>query len=163
MQQTLSQLTEQGTILGRDVHDLAEAETGDIPVFEVQQQGHQVHKYQLEQHAMVHITEILGGVLSQEIYDLWQEYEVQESYEAKVVKALDKVEVQLQHNEASLSTWLSREKQMVFQSQWMKDYCAFDTTLALFAELIQKQAIEKLQENREDIPLLKAEANDNEA
>ena len=142
----MSQLTEQGTILGRDVHDLAEAETGDIPVFEVQQQGHQVHKYQLEQHAMVHITEILGGVLSQEIYDLWQEYEVQ-----------------LQHNEASLSTWLSREKQMVFQSQWMKDYCAFDTTLALFAELIQKQAIEKLQENREDIPLLKAEANDNEA
>ena len=145
------------------LHDVAEAETGDIPVFEVQQQGQQHQKYRHEQQAMVHITEVLGGVLGQEIYALWQEYEAQESYEAQVVRALDKVEVQLQHNEADLSTWLPQEKQMVFQSPWMKDYCAFDTALALLSELIQQQAMEKLQENNEDSALIKADVKGKEA
>ena len=41
----------------------------------------------------------------QEIYDLFYEFEHKETYEAKVANALDKLEVQLQHNHADFSTW----------------------------------------------------------
>src|SRR5206468_2698482 len=96
------------------LHDLAEAETGDIPVFENQQRDRKQAKYYNEQRAILHIKSMLNDEVGQQIYELWEEYERQECYEAKFVRALDKLEVQLQHNEADLSTWLHLEKLMVF-------------------------------------------------
>jgi len=72
--------------------------------------------------------------------------------------ALDKLEVQIQHNEADLSTWLYLEKIMVFQSKWMRAYCEFDTGLALLANLVQEEAIEKLQTGDTSIEVLQHEA-----
>src|SRR5579883_2780808 len=71
------------------LHDLAEAETGDIPVFENQQQDRKQAKYDNEQRAMLHIKSILDDEVGQCIYELWEEYERQECYEAKFVRALD--------------------------------------------------------------------------
>lgn len=139
------------------LHDLAEAEVSDIPAFECQQSDLQRAKYLNERQAMISITNKLGKA-GQELHDLWEEYERRESYEAQLVRALDKIEVQLQHNEADTSTWLHVEKLMIFQSKWMKDYCEFDTGLTLLCDLIQGQSIEKLQIDNMPIHVLRAEA-----
>jgi putative hydrolase of HD superfamily len=140
------------------LHDLAEAETGDIPVFENQQQDRKQVKYDNEQRAMLHIKSMLNDEVGQHIYELWEEYERQECYEAKFVRALDKLEAQLQHNEADLSTWLHREKIMVFQPRWMQRFCEFDSALALLGELIKEDAAEKLRANGDSIAELQEEA-----
>jgi putative hydrolase of HD superfamily len=49
-------------------------------------------KYNKELYAIDKIKEILPKNLWEEIYDLWQEYEKFETKEAKLVKALDKLE-----------------------------------------------------------------------
>jgi putative hydrolase of HD superfamily len=138
--------------------DLAEAETGDIPVFENQQQDRKQAKYDNEQRAMLHIKSMLNDEVGQQIYELWEEYERQECYEAKFVRALDKLEAQLQHNEADLSTWLHREKIMVFQPKWMQRFCEFDSGLSLLGELIKEDAAEKLRANGDSIAELQEEA-----
>lgn len=48
--------------------------------------------------------------LKEEIQFLWEEYEGQKTNESRLVKLLDKLEVLIQHNEASLETWDSIEK-----------------------------------------------------
>lgn len=140
------------------IHDLAEAETGDIPVFENQQQDRKLAKYYNEQRAMLHIKSMLDEEVGQQIYELWEEYERQECYEAKFVRALDKLEAQLQHNEADLSTWLHLEKLMVFQPKWMQRFCEFDSGLTLLGELIKEDAAEKLRANGDSITELQEEA-----
>ena len=45
---------------------------------------------------------------------LWREFEAQESREARLAKALDKMETLIQHNEASLDTWLPVEYELNF-------------------------------------------------
>ncbi len=140
------------------LHDLAEAEAGDIPVFENQHQDRKQAKYYHEQQAMLHIKSVLDSPVGQEIYELWEEYERQECYEAKFVRALDKLEVQLQHNEADISSWLHLEKLMVFQPQWMQAYCEFDTGLSLLNDLIKEDAIAKLHANGDAVTKLQEEA-----
>jgi putative hydrolase of HD superfamily len=140
------------------IHDLAEAETGDIPVFENQQQDRKLAKYYNEQRAILHMKSMLDDEVGQQIYELWEEYERQECYEAKFVRALDKLEAQLQHNEADLSTWLHLEKLMVFQPKWMQRFCEFDSGLTLLGELIKGDAAEKLRANGDSIAELQEEA-----
>ncbi|KAG8945629.1 hypothetical protein FRC04_000676 [Tulasnella sp. 424] len=77
------------------VHDLAEAQVGDIaPSDGISKQD----KRKLEAAAMDNIiNEMLGGgVAAQRIRSLWDEYEAQETAEAKFVKDLDLFEMALQ-------------------------------------------------------------------
>jgi HD domain len=90
------------------------------------------------------MTGLLEHPVSQDLFALWEEYERQESYEARVVRAIDKLEAQLQHNEADLSTWLAQEKEMVFQAQWTHAFCAFDSALAQLSDGIRTEARAKL-------------------
>ena len=60
-------------------HDMGEAFTGDIPAF------------------------------NKKIKELFMEMDEQKTLESKIFKALDKMEVVLQHNEAPLSTWIPLE------------------------------------------------------
>lgn len=87
---------------------------------------------------------LLEHPISQDLVALWEEYEQQDSYEARVVRAIDKLEAQLQHNEAQLSTWLPQEQEMVFESQWTHAYCAFDRALAQMSDGIRAEARAKL-------------------
>ena len=45
------------------------------------------------------------GVMGDDIYSLWQEYEAQETREARVVKALDRLDGQLQFLNESVTTF----------------------------------------------------------
>ena len=82
------------------VHDLAEAETGDVPVFETG--ARKAAKPARERAAMEGVRSRLGDPAGQEIHDLWLDYETTASNEAKLARALNHLEVQIQHNLADL-------------------------------------------------------------
>ena len=78
------------------VHDLGEAIGGDIPAVEKHQHP---DKSAQEKADLLQLTSSLDVPLRDEIMALWQDYEDVASPEAKAVKALDKLETILQHNQ----------------------------------------------------------------
>ena len=80
------------------VHDLGEAIHGDIPAIEKDQYP---DKSEQEKADLLHLTRSLDESHQAEILALWQEYEDAASPEAKAVKALDKLETILQHNQGA--------------------------------------------------------------
>lgn len=78
------------------VHDLGEAIHGDIPAIEKNQHP---NKSAQEKTDLLYLTRSLDESQQNAILALWQEYEDAASPEAKAVKALDKLETILQHNQ----------------------------------------------------------------
>ncbi len=85
-------------------HDIGEAFTGDIPAF---------WKTAADEAAELKAIDGFLASLPQpfrtELTQLFAEMEAQESLEARIYKALDKMETLIQHNEADISTWLPLE------------------------------------------------------
>ncbi len=78
------------------LHDLGEAVDGDIPA---PLQDRSVSKSAKERNDFLSLVEPLPDALKSEFVSLWDEYEDGSSYEARVAKALDKLETILQHNQ----------------------------------------------------------------
>ena len=140
------------------VHDLPEALAGDVPVFSYQAPGGPEARFQLEREAMLEILKDIPEPMATEFFDIWIEFEEQTSVEAKLVKAVDKLEVQVQHNESDFSTWEHHEKLMVFQEKWMMQYCAFNPLLEQFAEAVKEEAVTKMAGAGDDVASLRTEA-----
>ena len=87
------------------VHDLVEAEATDIPAFDTMNNAELKEQKQINEiRAIEKIRDTLQGSLGEDVYNLWMEFEHKETFEAKVANALDKLEAQIQHNEADIST-----------------------------------------------------------
>lgn len=97
------------------IHDLGECFTGDIPTFVKTDADRAAEDELLDQW-----VKSLPDELSADIAALYDEMNAQETAEAKVYKALDKLEALIQHNESPLSTWSENEYEL------NKTY-AFDT------------------------------------
>ncbi len=123
------------------VHDLVEAEVGDVPFFEKGERKRL--KAAREQMAIEKIRGALDPATGQEIYDLWQEYEVKATVEARFATALDHLEVQVQHNLADFATWEPIEHDLVYTK--MDGPCAVDPFLAAFCAAVKEQAEGKMQ------------------
>nr|WP_315193524.1 HD domain-containing protein [uncultured Flavobacterium sp.] len=135
------------------LHDLVEAEAGDISALEVIRNPEiKLKKVEMEKKAIENLRLILKEINGQEIYDLFFEFEEKETYEAKVANALDKLEVQLQHNHADFSTWEEIEYDMTFM---MDKHVIFDSTLFELKTQIVNQATEKMQSNGIDTDMIK--------
>ncbi len=78
------------------VHDLGEAIRGDIPAPE---QDTSANKADEERADLLALMEPLPTSMQDEILDLWDAYEAARSPEARLAKALDKLETILQHNQ----------------------------------------------------------------
>lgn len=125
------------------IHDLVEVEAGDVSALDVlRNPAIKAEKVQREQQAIANIQAELGGNIGQEIYDLWYEFEEKETIEAKFSNALDKLEVQIQHNHAPIDTWEEIEFDMVYH---MDKHVSFDPNMALFKDLIVAQAEAKME------------------
>lgn len=85
-------------------HDIGEAFTGDIPSFYKTQDDEIT-----EENAVNGFVESLTPPYRQELSELFREMNAQETTEARLYKALDKMETLVQHIEADLSTWLPLE------------------------------------------------------
>ena len=90
-------------------HDMGEAFTGDIPAFEKTDE----HERE-EERAVDGWIDSLPEGFRQEVRVLFDEMNAQQTGEAKLYKALDKMETLMQHNEADISTWLALERELNF-------------------------------------------------
>ena len=86
------------------IHDMGEAFTGDIPAF-LKERSHEI----VEAQAYETWLDTLPQPFNMELTALWHEMEAQTTPEAKLYKALDKLETLMQHNEADTATWLPLE------------------------------------------------------
>ena len=82
-------------------HDMGEAFTGDIPAFE-KKESHE----QAERRCVEDWVSSLPEPYREDLRALYGEMEEQRTLEAKIFKALDKMEALISHNEADISTCL---------------------------------------------------------
>ena len=80
------------------VHDLGEAIHGDIPAIHQDANAPKAHQ---ERQDLLTLVAPLPAATKQMIVDLWDEYEAATTPEAKVAKALDKLETIMQHNQGA--------------------------------------------------------------
>ena len=86
------------------IHDMGEAFTGDIPAFDktAADAGR-------EDALLMNWVQTLPADSRQEWTALLTEMNALETWEAKIYKALDKLEAVIQHNEGDIATWLPLE------------------------------------------------------
>ena len=89
------------------IHDFGEAVTGDIPSFDKTKQNEQA-----EEQALSQLRARLPEPQRNRLAALYREMDAQQTREARLYKALDKLEAVISHNESPLSTWIPLEYQM---------------------------------------------------
>ena len=124
------------------LHDIAEAINGDIPYFE--ESARKNTKLADETKAMETMRGMLPAASGKLLLELWREYEDCETEEAKFARALDKLEVQHQHNLADLQTWTEQELGLVYTK--MDRECAHDTALMTLLAVIRSRAEKKMRQ-----------------
>jgi putative hydrolases of HD superfamily len=138
------------------MHDLVEAEASDISALEVLRHPEiREIKAANEQRAIENLRSMLKETNGLEIYDLFYEFEQKETYAAKVANALDKLEVQLQHNHADFSTWEEIEYEMCYM---MEKHVVFDKTLLTMKNQIENAAETKMKSAGVKTELIKQKA-----
>ncbi len=104
------------------IHDLGECFTGDIPTFIKTETDRET-----EDSLLFRWVASLPKELSEDFSALYREMDEQQSPEAKLYKALDKLEALIQHNESPLHTWSENEYELnrtyafdtVSYSEWL--------------------------------------------
>ena len=135
------------------LHDLVEAEARDVSALDVLRNPEiKLDKIEKEKQAIENLRLTLENTNGQEIFDLFYEFEEKQTYEAKVANALDKLEVQLQHNQADFSTWEEIEYDM---SYMMDQHVLFDPILLELKNQIEKEAEDKMQSNGVDTTIIR--------
>ena len=100
------------------VHDLGEAYEGDIPAVE---QSDPAVKAAAELAAIDRITPLLPDEAAARIRALWEEYEACATPEARWVKALDKAETILQHNQGANPADFDYGFNLTYGAEWFRD------------------------------------------
>lgn len=121
------------------LHDIGEAVTGDIPSFEKTDRDRAV-----EGTAVDGLLSALPQPEQSRFQALFAEMEALETPEARLYKALDRVEAVIQHNEAPLDTWLELEYTLN-QTYGVEDCARFPATQAL-RELAIQETKEKIKQ-----------------
>ena len=125
------------------VHDLGEAVTGDIPAF-VKTEGNERD----EARALREVVDKLPEPQRSELAALFAEMDAQESEEARLYKALDKIEAVIQHNEADIATWLPLEYDL--QLTYGLDECAHTPYMKALREAVADDTRSKIEESCRD-------------
>lgn len=123
------------------VHDLTEALIGDIPSFEVSDRA--ANKRQAEVEAAQRIRDSLDPDTGRHVYALMLELWTNGTSEARLVHALDRLEVQIQHNLASIGTWEPVEHEMVYTR--LHPACGHDAFLRRLAETVEADGEAKME------------------
>ena len=124
------------------IHDLGECFTGDIPAFVKTDADRKTEDALLDQW-----VKSLPEELSSDISALYKEMEAQKTAEAKLYKALDKLEALIQHNESPLSTWSENEYEL--NKTYAFETVTFSKWLTALREEILKDTIEKIEKESE--------------
>ena len=124
------------------IHDLGECFTGDIPTFLKTDSNRKT-----EDDLLYLWLENLPTDISTDFKNLYEEMEAQETKEAKIYKALDKLEALIQHNESPISTWSENEYEL--NKTYAFNTVEFSEWLTELRKEILKDTLEKIEkENR---------------
>ena len=120
------------------VHDLGECFTGDIPSFLKTRDD-----TAREDALLAQWVSTLPAPYNTELSALYDEMDALETEEAKLYKALDKLEAVIQHNEAPIATWLPREYDL--NLTYANENVAFSPYLTELRAAIRRDTEEKIQ------------------
>lgn len=119
------------------IHDLGECFTGDIPSFLKTDAD-----TEKEDTLLARWVSSLPAPYCVEMAALYAEMDALETEESKLYKALDKLEAVIQHNEASLTTWLPRERAL--NLTYADENVAFSPYLTALRKAIRAETEKKL-------------------
>lgn len=120
------------------LHDMGECFTGDIPAFVKTDQDRKT-----EYERLCAWCASLPEPYDSRTAALFQEMEALESLESRIVKALDKMEVLVQHNEADISTWLPLEYDL--NLRYGDAQVAFSEKMKALRREINQDTLEKIR------------------
>lgn len=120
------------------IHDLGECFTGDIPSF-LKTQADTAKEDSLLSQWVDSLPQPCRGDMAA----LYAEMDALETPEAKLYKALDKLEAVISHNEAPLSSWLPREYDL--NLTYADENVAFSPYLTALRAAIRRETEEKIQ------------------
>lgn len=120
------------------VHDFGEAYEGDTPAF-----LENPNKLEKEEKAIKELIKSLSEDTQNKIINLWKEYNGCKTNEAKLAKALDKLEVLIQHNESDPAKWLKDEGE--FNLKYGKEFTDFHHFTKAFRKIVDRQTMEKIR------------------
>ena len=119
------------------IHDLGEAFTGDIATFDKTEADSEK-----EEQIYREWIESFPGVQRKQFQELLTEMSALQTKEAKLYKALDKLEAVIQHDEADIASWLPLEYDL--QLTYGAKEVAFSQYLLKLKEQIDRRTIEKI-------------------
>lgn len=119
------------------IHDLGECFTGDIPTF-VKTDADRVTEDSLLERWVSSLPQEVGAEFS----ELYAEMNAQQTVEAKIFKALDKLEALIQHNESPIDTWSENEYEL--NKTYAFDTVAFSEWLTELRKAILADTLEKI-------------------
>lgn len=125
------------------IHDLGECFTGDIPAFLKSASDEKTEEKLLDDW----VSSLPDGI-SGRMTALYEEMNAQKTVEAKLYKALDKLEALIQHNESPLGTWSDNEYEL--NKTYATDTAAFSEWLTALRKEILKDTLEKLENEKAD-------------
>ena len=123
------------------IHDMGEAFTGDIPAFDktAADAGR-------EDALLMNWVQTLPADVREGWTALLTEMNALETQEAKIYKALDKLEAVIQHNESDISTWLPLEYDL--QLTYGGENVGFSPYLQALKQEANQRTIQKIAENK---------------
>ncbi len=119
------------------IHDLGECFTGDIPTFQKTERDEEVEAALLDAWVAA-----LPEPYCMEMCALYEEMEAQQTVEARIYKALDKLEAVIQHNESDLASWSPNE--YALNLTYGSENTAFSPYLTAFRRCIREETLQKL-------------------
>lgn len=119
------------------IHDLGEIFTGDIPTFLKTAADTQTEDDLLDQWVAT-----LPAPYRQEMAALYAEMNALQTAEAKLYKALDKLEAVIQHNESPIDTWEDHEYQL--NLTYATDTVAFSEYMVSLRAAIREETETKI-------------------
>ena len=123
------------------IHDLGEAITGDIPSFEKTDSDEAA-----EDSAVSGFVNQLPEYWKKQLGEMYSEMNELKIPEAKLYKALDKLEAVIQHNEADISTWLPLEYEL--QLTYGTEECSFNEYINSLRDEVRSVSEKKIKANR---------------
>ncbi len=116
------------------IHDLGEAFTGDIPVFDKTDSDEQ-----REEQLLFAWVDSMPEPLRSQMQSLYQEMSCRQTGEAKLYKALDGLEALISHNESDISTWEPHEYEL--QVTYAADRMKFSKYMVALREQIKQDCM----------------------
>ena len=125
------------------IHDLGEAFTGDIPVF-----NKTAADEEKEETLLYSWVRSLPKAQADEMLALYKEMEARETLEARLYKTIDGLEAVVQHNFSDIATWLPNE--YTLNQTYAQDRVGFSPYLTELREEMRRDTLAKIEEAKKE-------------